>query len=113
MQDFDLVIRNGTVIDGSGGDPIEADVGLRNGRIAVVGHVSGSGREEIEVRGHIVTPGFVDIHTHYDGQITWAITRSGAISTHCSCAIMSGSGWSTERSSPGGERTARSRTIPI
>jgi N-acyl-D-amino-acid deacylase len=68
---FDLVVRSGTVIDGSGGDAIEADVAVRNGRIVEVGRFSGSGHEEIDARGLIVTPGFVDIHTHYDGQVTW------------------------------------------
>ena len=68
---FDLVIRNGTVIDGTGKPPIEADVAVSAGRIAAVGRVAGSGAEEIDARGKLVTPGFVDIHTHYDGQAIW------------------------------------------
>ena len=68
---FDLVVRNGTVIDGTGSDPRTADVAVRDGRIAAVGHFDGSGREEIDAKGLAVTPGFVDIHTHYDGQATW------------------------------------------
>jgi N-acyl-D-aspartate/D-glutamate deacylase len=71
MRDYDLVIRGGTVFDGSGGQPLEADVAVRGGRIAEVGRVAGTGREEIDAKGCIVTPGFVDIHTHYDGQVTW------------------------------------------
>lgn len=67
----DLVIRNGLVIDGTGAPPREADIALDAGRIAAVGPVTGTGREEIDARGRIVTPGFVDIHTHYDGQATW------------------------------------------
>ena len=67
---FDLVVRGGTVVDGSGAARFEADVGVRDGRIAAVGAISGSGAEEIDARGQIVTPGFVDIHTHYDGQAT-------------------------------------------
>jgi N-acyl-D-amino-acid deacylase len=69
--DYDLVVRGGTVLDGSGGDPFPADVAIIGDRIVEVGTVTGSGREEIDATGRIVTPGFVDIHTHYDGQITW------------------------------------------
>ena len=68
---FDLVVRGGTVVDGSGAARFEADVGVKDGRIAAVGAIAGSGVEEIDARGQIVTPGFVDIHTHYDGQATW------------------------------------------
>ena len=69
--DFDLVIRNGLVYDGTGADPIQADVAVRDGRIAAVGPGLAAGREEIDAAGKIVTPGFVDIHTHYDGQAIW------------------------------------------
>ena len=69
--DFDLIIRNGTVFDGTGEPGFEGDVAITGGRIASVGRVSGKGREEIDAKGKIVTPGFVDIHTHYDGQATW------------------------------------------
>jgi N-acyl-D-amino-acid deacylase len=68
---FDLVIRGGTVVDGSGGKPFVADVGVCNGRIAAVGPSLGSGTQELDAAGLLVTPGFVDIHTHYDGQVTW------------------------------------------
>ncbi len=68
---YDLVIRGGLVVDGSGAPGREADVGVLDGRIQVVGDVAGSGREELDARGKLVTPGFVDIHTHYDGQATW------------------------------------------
>jgi N-acyl-D-aspartate/D-glutamate deacylase len=68
---FDLVIRAGSVIDGTGAPAREADVAIAGGRIVGVGHLDGRGREEIDAKGMIVTPGFVDIHTHYDGQVTW------------------------------------------
>ncbi|MBU1375856.1 MAG: amidohydrolase family protein [Alphaproteobacteria bacterium] len=68
---FDLVVRGGTVVDGTGAPAFDADVAVKDGRIAAVGRIAGSGVEEIDARGQIVTPGFVDIHTHYDGQATW------------------------------------------
>lgn len=71
MTEFDLVIRGGTIADGSGGDLIEGDLAVRNGRIEAIGTFAGSGVDEIDARGRIVTPGFVDIHTHYDGQAIW------------------------------------------
>ena len=67
----DLVIRGGTVVDGSGGKPFVADVAVDGDRIVAVGDSLGAGREEIDASGKIVTPGFVDVHTHYDGQATW------------------------------------------
>ena len=69
---FDLVIRGGTVVDGSGAERFCGDIGVREGRIAAVGKFVGKGAEEIDARDRVVTPGFVDIHTHYDGHATWA-----------------------------------------
>ena len=69
--DHDLVIRNGNVVDGTGAEAVEADVAVSNGKIVAVGDVSGKGAEEIDAKGKMVTPGFVDIHTHYDGQAVW------------------------------------------
>jgi N-acyl-D-aspartate/D-glutamate deacylase len=68
---FDLVLRGGMVVDGTGAAPFEADVAIKDGVIVAVGKVAGRGREEINAVERIVTPGFVDIHTHYDGQATW------------------------------------------
>jgi N-acyl-D-aspartate/D-glutamate deacylase len=67
----DLVIRNGTVVDGTGRERFEGDVAVDDGRIAAVGRVESRGRREIDARGLVVAPGWVDIHTHYDGQVTW------------------------------------------
>jgi N-acyl-D-amino-acid deacylase len=67
----DLIIRGGTIVDGTGGATREADVAVDNGRITEIGRIAMGGREEINAKGKIVTPGFVDIHTHYDGQATW------------------------------------------
>jgi N-acyl-D-aspartate/D-glutamate deacylase len=70
MATFDLLIRGGTVIDGTGAAPRDADVGVIDGRIAAIGDLTG-GAEEIDAKGRLVTPGFVDIHTHYDAQAVW------------------------------------------
>ncbi|MDR3507616.1 MAG: amidohydrolase family protein [Caulobacteraceae bacterium] len=67
----DLVIRNGMLIDGAGTAARAADIAVDNGRITAVGDDIGAGRREIDAEGHLVTPGWVDIHTHYDGQVTW------------------------------------------
>ena len=68
----DLVIRNGLIADGSGGEPFIADIAVAGGLIVAVGpSLAISAQEEIDATGHLVTPGFVDIHTHYDGQVTW------------------------------------------
>ena len=73
MHEFDLVIRGGDLIDGTGGPRFCGDVAVLDGAIAQVGKVSGRGRREIDAGGRLVHPGFVDIHTHYDGQATWDV----------------------------------------
>ena len=70
-EGISLVVRNGTVVDGTGGAPYEADVAVAGDRIVAIGEVAARGAEEIDARGKLVTPGFVDIHTHYDGQAVW------------------------------------------
>src|SRR5215211_1710100 len=71
MPTHDLVIRNGTVADGTGGPLRSADVAVDGGRITAVGEVREGGAEEIDARDLLVTPGWVDVHTHYDGQVSW------------------------------------------
>ncbi len=71
MATHDLVIRGGTVVDGTGSAPRPADVAIDGDRIAAVGRVEAAGAREIDADGALVTPGFVDIHAHYDGQATW------------------------------------------
>ncbi len=67
----DLIVKGGTVIDGSGGEPVTADVAVDDGRITEVGKLSARARRVVDADGAIVSPGFVDIHTHYDAQATW------------------------------------------
>ena len=71
MAQFDIAIRGGTIIDGSGGPRRQGDLAIRDGRIAELGEVSGSAEREIDAGGLLVTPGLVDVHTHYDGQVMW------------------------------------------
>lgn len=71
MAEHDLVIRGGSVVDGTGADARTADVAVRDGVVTDVGVVRGSGKRELQAHGALVAPGFVDIHTHYDGQVAW------------------------------------------
>jgi N-acyl-D-amino-acid deacylase len=86
---YDLVVRNGTVVDGSGAAPFIGDVAVRAGMIVAVGTVRGSAAQEIDATGRLVTPGFVDIHTHYDGHATWA-DRLGPSSSHGVTTVLMG-----------------------
>ncbi len=86
---FDMVIRGGEVVDGTGAASFAADVAIKDGKIAAIGKVTDSGAEEIDARGKIVTPGFVDIHTHYDGQAVWA-DRLSPSSSHGVTSVVGG-----------------------
>ena len=68
---YDLIIKNGTVYDGTGRKPFFADVAIKGNKIVAIGELEESSKEVIDAKGKIVAPGFVDIHTHYDGQVTW------------------------------------------
>ena len=71
MHIHDLVIRNGSIVDGSGKKPFLGDIAIDEGKITKVGEVINSGKKEIDADGNLVSPGWVDIHTHYDGQVCW------------------------------------------
>src|SRR3954454_24083570 len=88
----DLVIRGGTVADGLGGELFEANVAISGGRIIEVGRVAVKGKEEIDARGKLVTPGFVDVHTHYDGQVTWSQEITPSSQNGVTTAIMGNCG---------------------
>ena len=76
---FDLVIKNGMIVDGSGGARYRGDIGVKDGRIATIGRISAPADDVVDAEGHVVTPGFVDGHTHMDAQIFWDSLGS------CSC----------------------------
>src|ERR1700682_1073355 len=88
----DLVIGDGTIADGFGGELFEADVAITDGRITEVGKVAGKGKEEIDARGRLVTPGFVDVHTHYDGQVAWSQDITPSSQNGVTTAIMGNCG---------------------
>ena len=71
MSDFDVVIRNGSLVDGTGSESVTGDIAILDGKIAQVGIVAGTGREEIDASNLAVAPGFIDIHTHFDPQLCW------------------------------------------
>lgn len=89
---YDLIIRGGTVFDGRGGAGMIADVAVKDGKIAKVGRVPENAAEEIDAAGKIVTPGFVDIHTHYDGQVTWSNRLSPSSAHGVTTAVMGNCG---------------------
>src|SRR6201982_965284 len=88
----DLVIRGGSIADGLGGALFEADVVIAAGRIVEVGRVASKGTEEIDARGKLVAPGFVDLHTHYDGQVTWSHDITPSSQNGVTTAIMGNCG---------------------
>ena len=89
---YDLVIRNGTIVDGLGGEPFGGDVAVSDGVIVAVGTVDGAGAREIDATGLLVTPGFVDLHTHYDGQSVWSDRMSPSSSHGVTTALMGNCG---------------------
>lgn len=91
-MEFDLIIKNGTVIDGTGAAAFKADVAVRDGLIAAVGHDLGAAKKEIDAQGCIVTPGFIDIHTHYDGQVTWDKDMRPSVNHGVSTVVMGSCG---------------------
>lgn len=91
-MDYDIVIRNGSIVDGTGQAPFEGDVAIKDGLIVAVGRVLGAGAEELDATGRIVTPGFVDMHTHYDGQVTWEDTLKPSSGHGVTTAIMGNCG---------------------
>ena len=86
---YDILIRGGSVVDGTGAAARTADVAIKDGKVAEVGQISGQASRELDADGALVTPGFVDIHTHYDGQATWA-NRLSPSSHHGVTSVVAG-----------------------
>lgn len=89
---YDLLIRNGTIVDGLGGEPYVGDVAVRDGVICEVGPVAGEAAREIDAGGLLVTPGFVDLHTHYDGQAVWSDRLTPSSAHGVTTAVMGNCG---------------------
>ena len=100
---LDLLIKGGLVVDGTGAEPYPADVGVRGGHIVEVGRISEASKETVDAQGAWVTPGFVDIHTHYDGQATWDETFSPSIHHGVSTVVMGNCGVGFAPLTPGSE----------
>ena len=92
MADYDLVVRGGTIVDGSGGAPFAGDIAIRGDRIVAVGDCPGTATETVDASGKFVTPGFVDVHTHYDGQAIWSEELSPSSSHGVTTVVMGNCG---------------------
>ncbi|MEO0436483.1 MAG: amidohydrolase family protein [Pseudomonadota bacterium] len=89
---YDLKITGGLVFDGDGGEPFQGDIAIRDGVIVGVGDCPGDAKNLLDAQGHIVTPGFIDLHTHYDGQISWDANLQPSINHGVSTVVMGSCG---------------------
>ena len=100
---LDCLIKNGTVVDGTGQQPFVADVGIQGGRITQIGQINEAAKETIDATGLWITPGFVDLHTHYDGQVTWDACFTPSIYHGVTTLVMGNCGVGFAPKRPGAE----------
>jgi len=101
---YDLIIRNGTIIDGSGDARYIGDIAISDGTIVATGDVTGEGKQVLDASGKLVTPGWVDIHTHYDGQATWDPLMAPSSWHGVTTVVMGNCGVGFAPVRPGGEQ---------
>ncbi len=89
---YDLIIENGTIYDGNGGVPYVGSIAVTDGKIASVGRVTGSAKNTVDARGCIITPGFIDLHTHYDGQVSWDEELQPSVNHGVTTAVLGNCG---------------------
>jgi N-acyl-D-amino-acid deacylase len=100
---YDVIIRGGTIVDGTGAPPVTGDVAVQDGRIVEVGEVDGAAHRTIDADGALVTPGWVDVHTHYDGQVTWDDALEPSASNGVTTVVMGNCGVGFAPVRPGDE----------
>ena len=86
---YDLLIKNGRVVDGSGAPSFNGDVGIKDGTIVEVGKLTGDATQVIDVQGKVIAPGFIDNHCHFDGQVLWGVGIDPSITTSSLKGIIS------------------------
>src|SRR5262245_58713334 len=86
---YDIVIRGGRIVDGTGRSAFDGDVAIEDGRIVAIGEVDGQSDRTIDATGHVVAPGFIDAHTHYDAQLLWDPTANPS-TAHGIATILTG-----------------------
>ena len=100
----DTLIKNATIVDGSGSKPYAGDIAIKDGRIAEVGTVDGQAKETVNADGAYATPGWIDVHTHYDGQVSWDDTLDPSFSQGVTSIVMGNCGVGFAPCPPGGEQ---------
>lgn len=101
---YDYVIKDATIVDGTGAAPYNGSIAIKDGNIAAVGEVSGQAKETIQAEGNHAAPGWVDVHTHYDGQVSWDDTLDPSFSQGVTSVVMGNCGVGFAPCHPGGEK---------
>ena len=97
---YDLVIRNARIADGLGGPLVEGDLAVQDGKVAAIGAVEGRGKEEVDAKGQVLAPGVIDVHTHYDAQLTWDPTASPSPALGVTTVVIGNCGFGIAPATP-------------